>query len=185
MERERHAPASTGTTVAMRRKEREKGKARGLLGELAAFSDMLFSAGFETQCGALCHRRDPVTGALEVLVVTSRESGRWIIPKGWPVEGKSLHRSAEIEAWEEAGVRGKARKKPLGYFSYLKTKDDGSLAPCTVTVYPVEARSLDASFREKGQRRIEWVSCAEASRRVREPELKGLFLLAERKLRKG
>lgn len=176
---------ASGKIAAMRRKETRKDKARGLLGELAAFSERLFSGGFETQCGALCHRTNPQTGALEVLLVTSRDSGRWIIPKGWPVEGKTLHRSAEIEAHEEAGVRGKARKKPLGYFTYLKAKDDGSLAPCTVEVHLVETRSVDTSFREKGQRHIEWVSCTEAARRVREPELKGLFPIAERKLRKG
>lgn len=174
-----------GTNAAMERKGMKKGKARGLLGELAAFTGQLFSNGFETQCGALCHRIDAATGGIEVLLVTSRESGRWIIPKGWPIKGKTLYRSAEIEAHEEAGVRGKARKKPLGYFTYLKAKDDGTLAPCTVEVHLVEARSVDTTFREKGQRRIEWVSCAEASRRVREPELKGLFMIAERKLRKA
>lgn len=169
----------------MGRKETNRGKARSLLGELAAFTEKLFSDGFESQCGALCYRKDPLAGTLEVLVVTSRESGRWIIPKGWPIEGKSMSRSAEIEAHEEAGVRGKARKKPIGYFTYLKTKDDGALAPCMVEVYLVETRTVDATFREKGQRRIEWVSCPEAARRVREPELKGLLLLAERKLRKA
>ncbi|MCX8998075.1 NUDIX hydrolase [Rhizobiaceae bacterium BDR2-2] len=168
----------------MAHKDTGKRKATGLLGELAAVADRLFSAGFQTQCGALCHRHNPVTGALEVLLVTSRESGRWIIPKGWPVKGKTLCRSAEIEALEEAGVRGKARKKPFGYFTYLKERDDGSLAPCTVEVHLVETRGIVTSFREKGQRRIEWMSCAEAARRVREPELKGLLLGAERKLRK-
>ena len=167
----------------MARKKGMKPGEDGLLGKLANVSETLFTSPFETQCGALCHRRNPATGALEVLVVTSRDSGRWIIPKGWPMKGKTLYRAAEIEAKEEAGVRGKARKKPLGYFTYLKTFSDGSAVPCLVEVHLLEARSEQASFREKGQRVIAWVSPVEAARRVEWPELKGLFLQAERKLR--
>ena len=133
----------------------------------------------EMQVAALCLNEK--TG--EVLLVTSRGTGRWIIPKGWPMKGKTLHRAAEIEAREEAGVRGKARKKPLGYFTYLKTYDDGSSVPCTVEVHLLETQRQDAAFREKGQREVEWMSASEAARRVTLPELKGLFALAERKLR--
>lgn len=176
------AGTGTGTGAAMAGRDGRKDRARSLLGELACFSGTFLSTGFETQCGALCHRRNPASGETEVLLVTARESGRWIIPKGWPIKGKTLDRTAEIEAHEEAGVRGKARGKPLGYFTYLKTRDDGGVIACTVAVYLVEVRSLDAAFREKGQRRIEWVSCAEAARRVRELELKGLFFIAEREL---
>lgn len=160
-----------------------KNRATGLLGELATFSDQLFVDGFEVQCGALCYRRNPVGGEIEILLVTSRETQRWIIPKGWPVKGKTLHRSAEIEAWEEAGVRGHVRKKPFGHFTYIKASQGAHPKACLVTVFLLEVQGLDAAFREKGQRRIEWMSCVEASRRVRETELKGLILQAERRLR--
>ena len=115
-------------------------------------------------------------GELRILLVTSRGTRRWIIPKGWPMAGKKPHEVAAIEAFEEAGVRGKAKKKPLGYFTYLKTLDNGQRAPCCVQVHLLNVKESCDVFREKGQRQTEWVSCVEAARRVREPELKGLFL---------
>lgn len=169
----------------MARKRNDKTGARDLLGELAGLAENLFSDGFETQCGALCYRVDALTGGIEVLLVTSRESGRWIIPKGWPMKGKSLRRAAEIEALEEAGVRGKARKKPFGYFTYVKAIENGRQAVCMVEVYLVEVTDITSSFREKGQRRIVWVPCVEAARLVREPELKGLLLKVDRTVRKN
>lgn len=172
-----------GHFAAMARNKDMKREEKSLLRKLAADPQLLFSNPFESQCGALCYRRNPDNGTLEFLLVTSRDSGRWIIPKGWPMKGKTLHRAAEIEAREEAGVRGKARKKPLGYFTYLKTHDDGSSVPCTVEVHLLETLRQDAAFREKGQREVEWMSASEAARRITLPELKGLFALAERKLR--
>lgn len=166
----------------MARRKGTKVEEDGLIETLGTASEALFESPFETQCGALCYRHNPESGALEMLVVTSRDSGRWIIPKGWPMKGKTLYRAAEIEAQEEAGVRGKARKKPLGYFTYMKTLGDGSVIPCLVAVHLLQARGEDANFREKGQRQVEWVSPDEAARRVEWPELKGLFLQAERKL---
>jgi hypothetical protein len=76
---------------------------------------------------------------------------------------------------EEAGVRGKIRKNPFGYFTYLKVLDNGQSVPCMV----LEVESMDATFREKGQRVLEWVTCVEAARRVREPELRGLLIKLE------
>lgn len=172
-----------GYFAAMASSTNTKREEKSLLKRLAANPQSLFASPFETQCGALCHRRNPASGAVEFLILTSRESGRWIIPKGWPMKGKPLHRAAEIEAREEAGIRGKARKKPLGYFTYLKTRDDGTSVPCTVEVHLLETQRQESSFREKGQRQIEWVSATEAAHRVSLPELKGLFALAERKLR--
>lgn len=168
----------------MARKRNDRAGARDLLGELAGLAASLFSEGFKTQCGALCYRTDPLTGGVEVLLVTARESGRWIIPKGWPMEGRSLRRAAEIEAFEEAGVRGKAQKKPFGYFTYVKAVDNGRQAVCTVEVYLVEVTGVSSSFREKGQRRIAWLPCVEAACLVREPELKGLLLKVDRMARR-
>lgn len=151
-----------------------------LLQQLVSVRDTLFSNPFMEQLAALCYRMRPLSNEIEVLLVTSRDSGRWIIPKGWPMKGKKPHQAAAIEAWEEAGVKGKVDKKPFGHFTYLKDLDDGKRLPCIVHVHVLEVSSVDEKFRETGQRRREWMTCSEASRRVREPELKGLFLNLER-----
>ncbi|MDE1996184.1 MAG: NUDIX hydrolase [Rhizobiaceae bacterium] len=153
------------------------------LSELA-HTDALFQAPAHDQYAAMCYRKNSELGVFEMLLVTSRESGRWIIPKGWPIKGKKPHEVAATEAFEEAGVRGKIKKKPFGYFTYLKQFDDGTRAPCIVQVHLLEVEKICDIFKEKGERIIEWVSFTEAARRVREPELKGLILVAERKLRR-
>ncbi len=96
--------------------------------------------------------------------------------------GKEPHEAAAREAFEEAGVRGKAKKKPLGHFSYLKKLDDGSMALCLVQVHAIEVDEELDTFPEKGQRKAEWVTCSEAAARVIEPEFKGLFSLLEGRL---
>jgi 8-oxo-dGTP pyrophosphatase MutT (NUDIX family) len=146
-----------------------------LLEELADIPASLFARPFDEQYAALCYRRSE-TGGIEVLVVTSRDTGRWIIPKGWPMKGKKPHRAAQIEAWEEAGVTGDVRKKVAGRYTYLKDMGHGRTIPCSVAVYLVKAKAVAEEFREKGQRKSEWVDCCEASRRVREPELKTILV---------
>jgi len=155
-------------------------KPAAFLSELAPFTGTLFKERMREQFAALCYRVRAEGSIFEVLLVTSRDSGRWIIPKGWPMAGKKPHEVAAIEAFEEAGVRGKARKKPLGYFTYLKMLDNGQRAPCCVQVHLLDVKESCDVFREKGQRLSEWVSCVEAARRVREPELKGIFLSMQR-----
>jgi 8-oxo-dGTP pyrophosphatase MutT (NUDIX family) len=157
-------------------------KSGTLLSELAPFTSTLFKEKMREQFAALCYRIGAEGGLFEVLLVTSRDSGRWIIPKGWPIVGKKPHEVAAIEAFEEAGVRGKVKKKAFGYFTYLKMFDNGQRAPCCVQVHLLNVKERCEVFREKGQRLSEWVSCVEAARRVREPELKGLFLSMQRSL---
>ncbi|WP_237358660.1 MULTISPECIES: NUDIX hydrolase [Rhizobium] len=153
-------------------------KSRTFLGKLAEHYDALSQPCYE-QCAALCYR--PASDGVQVLVVTSRESGRWIIPKGWPIEGKKDYQVAAQEALEEAGIRGKVKKKPFGYFTYLKKLDTGRQVPCIVQVHLLKVDGTETDFRENGQRRREWVSCYEAARRVQEPELKGLLLMLAHK----
>lgn len=153
---------------------------KSLLGELAENPGSLFERPFGEQYAALCYRR-AADGEIEVLLVTSRDTGRWIIPKGWPMNGKKPHRAAAIEAWEEAGATGKVRKKAFGYFTYLKGMKDGSV-PVSAAVFLLRVDKLDDAFQEKGQRQREWVSYAEAARRVREPELKSMLLGLPRRL---
>ncbi|MGY5801090.1 NUDIX hydrolase [Rhizobium hainanense] len=160
-------------------------RSESFLSELASHADELLHGRVHEQYAAICYRRMPECDDAEMLVVTSRESGRWVVPKGWPIKGKKPHEVAAIEAYEEAGVRGKVRKKPFGYFTYLKQLADGNRVPCIVELHLLEVDQTFQDFPERGQRRVEWVSFIEAANRVREPELKGLLLAAERKVRKA
>ncbi|MGK6314009.1 NUDIX hydrolase [Neorhizobium sp. DT-125] len=128
------------------------------------------------QYAALCYRIKKKQGQIEVLLATSRDTGRWVIPKGWPMAGKKAHQVAEREAFEEVGVKGKVEKEPLGYYHYRKTLDNGLKIPVRVQVHALEVDECLKSFPEKGSRTLEWVSCEEAAMRVNEPELKILFL---------
>ncbi|WP_259130557.1 NUDIX hydrolase [Rhizobium sp. BK661] len=156
--------------------EARVGQPKSLLKQLAAQPDKLFAGKFRQQYAALCFRYENDGASIEILVVTSRDSGRWIIPKGWPMEGKAPHASAAIEAWEEAGVRGKVGKKPVGRYTYLKLLSDGDVVPCIVDIFQIEIKTEAADFKERGQRALAWVSPNEAARRVREVELKSILI---------
>lgn len=122
-----------------------------------------------SQFAALCYR--VVNDSVRILVITSRGSRRWIIPKGWPNDGMTPAQSAMEEAWEEAGVVGKATDICLGLFSYNKTFEESDDLPCVVMVYPVKVKSLSDKFPEKDQRQRKWVSRKKAASLVQEPEL--------------
>ncbi|MGI0526747.1 NUDIX hydrolase [Rhizobium giardinii] len=151
-------------------------KSQTLLQKLARTPDKLFGKEFGQQYGALCFRYKEVGSEIEVLVITSRESRRWIMPKGWPIKGKKPYEAAAIEAWEEAGVRGRAKKKPVGRYTYLKELADGNVAFCIVEMFQIEVTEIRTDFKERGQRVFDWVSPSEAARRVREIELKSLLV---------
>lgn len=150
-------------------------KPRSLLKQLALMPDKLFNGDFRLQYGALCYRRNEEDD-LQVLLITSRGTGRWVIPKGWPMKKRTSYEAAEIEAREEAGVLGLVRKKPLGRYTYLKWLDNGDVTPCVVEVFEVEVTDTVPDYKERGQRQLEWVSRDEAARRVREVELKSLLV---------
>lgn len=126
-----------------------------------------------TQFAALCYRM--VDGKPQILLITSRRTGRWIIPKGWPVHGKTPVQSALLEAWEEAGVKGHVTGECLGLFSYQKNIEDADDLPCVAMVYPVKVKSLASKYPEKGQRKRRWLSPKKAAQRVDEPELAQLL----------
>ena len=124
------------------------------------------------QVGAIC--RDPGSG--QVLMITSRGTGRWIIPKGWAMRDRSLAEAALQEAWEEAGVRAKDARE-IGSYRYDKLPDHGEGPPV-----PVEARcflvpvlGLAEDFPERGQRTRRWMSPSEAAMLVAEPDLAQLL----------
>ncbi|WP_205925909.1 NUDIX hydrolase [Rhizobium sp. P38BS-XIX] len=133
------------------------------------------------QYGALCYRINRHENVVEYLLISTRETGRWAIPKGWPMDNKQAHRVAEIEALQEAGVKGKVCKRPLGEFAYTKLMADGERRPCVVQTHALKVHHLVKDFKERGQRRYAWVSCEEAAARVAEPDLKKLFFQIEEK----
>ncbi|MGV1793559.1 NUDIX hydrolase [Rhizobium sp. A37_96] len=167
----------------LNRKSKSK-KPQPLLAQLAAVPEKLFTGAFLQQYGALCFRYRDGGPDIEILVITSRDSRRWVIPKGWPMKGRTPFEAAAIEAWEEAGARGTTRKKPIGLYTYLKDLDNGDVAPCIVDVFQIEVTELRNEFKERGQRILEWVSTDEAARRVREIELKSLLVRFEPRGRK-
>lgn len=134
------------------------------------------------QYAALCYRMKKRQEGVEVLLLTSRDTGRWVIPKGWPMAGKKAHAVAEREAYEEAGVKGKADKDAFGYYHYHKRLRTGLKIYVRVQVHVLEIQDMAKNFPEKGSRRLEWVSPAEAALRVDEPELKVLFQAFSQKL---
>ena len=127
-----------------------------------------------TQFAALCYRVR--RGKLQILVITSRGSRRWIMPKGWPIDGKTPSASAAREAWEEAGVTGRASDVCLGVYGYGKNMGDADELPCLAMLYPVEVKSLARKYPEAGERRRRWVSRKKAARLVDEPDLGRMIL---------
>jgi 8-oxo-dGTP pyrophosphatase MutT (NUDIX family) len=115
-------------------------------------------------------------GEVEVLLITSRETRRWVIPKGWPMKGKKAPRCAAQEAFEEAGVRGQVAKRPTGDYAYEKRLKNGRLQKVRVQVFSLNVEEEALSFLEAGQREKLWLSPREAARKVDEPEL--MVLLA-------
>ncbi len=144
------------------------------LASLAELASLMKEGKHIEQFAAICHReRDD--GSTEVLLITTRETGRWTVPKGWAIKGFKAHEVAERESWEEAGVVGKARKKPFGHFTYVKTLKSGRKVASFVQVHLVCVDTVEESFPELGQRERVWVTPTEAASMVPEPELKHLL----------
>lgn len=112
---------------------------------------------------------------IEVLLISSRETKRWVIPKGWPIAGLPPHESAAREAFEEAGVGGQIAHEPLGSYDYDKRLKDGRLLPCHVEVFPLEVMVQHTSWPEQAERAARWMSQDEAAAAVAEPQLAKLI----------
>lgn len=106
-----------------------------------------------------------------VLLVTSRDTGRWVIPKGWPMKNRKPHRAATLEAFEEAGVIGRAEKRPIGTYEYDKRLADGSKLLCKVAVFPLAVKALASEWPEAGERERRWFEPQQAANLVDEPAL--------------
>jgi 8-oxo-dGTP pyrophosphatase MutT (NUDIX family) len=127
-----------------------------------------------TQYAVLAWRR-PAGGPVEILLITSRETRRWVIPKGWPIKGLKPYQAAVREAWEEAGVEGRASARKIGSFDYDKRLSGGQLQPVRVEVYPLQVLQQHDDWPEAHQRERRWVSAAEAASLVDEPGLAQLL----------
>ncbi|CTQ32247.1 NUDIX hydrolase [Jannaschia rubra] len=108
---------------------------------------------------------------VQVLMITSRDTGRWVVPKGWTMKDVKPWAAAAIEALEEAGAKGHIAREVFGTYSYDKMLDDGTAQPCRVSVYPMIVDRLKSDWKEKGQRKRKWFALTEAADLVDEPEL--------------
>ena len=119
---------------------------------------------------------------LEILLITSLRTKRWIIPKGWPIDGLSPSESAAREALEEAGVSGDISREPIGYYHYFKQLKNGVAIPCKVDVFALRVTRRRTNWEEKDQRTLRWCSVSEAAALVTESELPDLILEVSAKL---
>jgi 8-oxo-dGTP pyrophosphatase MutT (NUDIX family) len=142
------------------------------LGALKAEKAARGLGGAAVQVAALPYRRGE---EIEVLLVTSRETGRWVLPKGWPMKGKAPHEAAAREAMEEAGVRGRIEPLSIGAYHYAKRLSNGVALDCVVHVYPLAVERQLTRWPEKGERISHWFSPRDAARAVHEPTLAALI----------
>lgn len=129
--------------------------------------------GKRRQVAALPWRGEGET--LRILLVSSRETRRWVIPKGWPMKDKSDFAAAAQEAYEEAGLDGVIAEQPVGEYEYLKRLKSGAARLVKVDVYPMQVTSSHRVWPEKGQRTLKWMTPIEAALAVHEPQLRDLI----------
>jgi 8-oxo-dGTP pyrophosphatase MutT (NUDIX family) len=127
------------------------------------------------QYGALPYRLND-DASVQVLLGTSRETKRWIIPKGWPIKGLKPSKAAAREAYEEAGVRGRIAGRAFGHYVYDKRLEDSvATVPCQVEVFPLLVKRQSKDWPESKQRRARWFDSAEAAALVDNDELRNLI----------
>lgn len=124
------------------------------------------------QVGALPLRRG--SAGIEVCLVTTRETRRWTIPKGWPMKSKTDREAAAIEARQEGGLVGKVGKAPIGSFLYWKRRT-AQLDLVEVAVYEMQVKEQLATWKEAGQRYVMWFPVEAATELVEEPGLKTIL----------
>lgn len=127
---------------------------------------------FISQAGVLAYRRRKQK--IEFLLVTSRGTGRWVLPKGMVDPGRTPTEAAAIEAWEEAGVKGDVSSASIGTYVYKKIDLKGG-AHCQVEVFPMEIKAVLDDWPERRVRERLWVSGRVASRLVDEKRLRKLI----------
>lgn len=127
------------------------------------------------QVAALCYRQ--TADGKEVLLITSRDTGRWIVPKGWLIDGMNASQAALQEAWEEAGVsEAEIESKPIGFYDYDKGLNDGLSTPVVAQVYLTRVKHVKDTYPEVGQRERRWYRPEIAAQLVDEPDLREILL---------
>jgi 8-oxo-dGTP pyrophosphatase MutT (NUDIX family) len=126
-----------------------------------------------TQYGSLPYKVE-ANGSLLLLLVTSRDTKRWVIPKGWPIKEMKPHEAASVEAFEEAGARGTADKQAVGSYVYRKRLSRSSIT-CEVELYPLKVEKLERAWPEKLERKRQWFDAESAASLVDEPSLASLI----------
>lgn len=125
------------------------------------------------QAGAIPFKYE--SGALRVLLITSRGAGKWVIPKGWIEPGASPAQAAAQEAYEEAGITGFIDETPLGAFTYRKRLGSGGRRPAIVDVFALRAEKQRKNWPERGERRCKWVDIQAACGLIEYPGMTPLF----------
>lgn len=128
------------------------------------------------QVAALCWRHSSKRNSqIEILLVTSLNSKRWILPKGWQEAELSPADNAAREAFEEAGVTGKVSAQPVGTYHYLKEKKDGTGVPCSVDVYALLVTKQLDDWPEKNVRELAWMPVDQAAAQISEPGVRQIL----------
>jgi 8-oxo-dGTP pyrophosphatase MutT (NUDIX family) len=135
----------------------------------------------QKQYAALPYRRQG--DSIEIMLVTSRDTGRWVIPKGWPIPGLTPRDSAAREAMEEAGLVGRIAARSIGVYHYDKRVADGSMTRCAVDVFVLEVEQQLTAWPEQQQRHTDWFSLEEAAEAVQEVELRMIIQNLRAKIR--
>ncbi len=131
------------------------------------------TSNIRVQYGALPWRT--TARGVEILLITTQTTRRWIIPKGWPIPGLRPSECAAHEVFEEAGVEGEISNRPIGTFSYEKRRKSGDAVACKVEVFTLEVLRQRRKWPEKGSRKTRWCSVKEALGHVSDPGLAKLI----------
>lgn len=126
------------------------------------------------QYAALPYR--PAGADVEILLVTSLGTKRWIIPKGWPIKDHAPHEAAAREAVEEAGVEGEVARDAIGTYRYEKRRKSGAVLPCIVDVFPLRVTGQRKHWHEQGRRKLTWLSPEKAAGMVSDTDLGEIIL---------
>ncbi|NGM35615.1 NUDIX hydrolase [Methylobacterium sp. DB0501] len=148
---------------------------RALAGLLAGWSER--NGEPRRQVAVLPVRAGP-DGALQVMLITSRETRRWVVPKGWPMKGLKNYEAAAREAYEEAGLIGRVGRRALGSYFYHKRLKSRDMVLCQVQVFRLDVRKQLKTWPEQSEREGRWFSVPEAAEAVTEAGLAALIRAA-------
>ncbi len=112
---------------------------------------------------------------VQVRLITSRGTGRWVIPKGWPIGGLRPMEAAAVEAAEEGGLEGEMEETPLGSYHYAKRLKGAQTTQVQVIVFPFRVTGHAETFKEQGERHGAWFAYQKAAALVAEPALRRLI----------